>query len=72
MSSDGPLRIRRFAIDLAPISAARLERLKATLDASSYTEVIRLALRELETRVADEAARCESATTGATPQSRAS
>ena len=53
--------VRRFVIDLPAASSARLERLKAGLDASSYGEVIRAALRELEVRCADEAKRCAEA-----------
>jgi hypothetical protein len=53
--------IRRFVIDLPPASTMRLERLKAGMDASSYGEVIRAALRELEVRLADAAARCTAA-----------
>ncbi len=49
------IQIRRFHIDLPPVAAARMERLKAETDATSYNEVVRHALLEYEAVLAERA-----------------
>lgn len=40
--------IRRVQLDLGPVTMTRLEALKARMEAASYAEVVRQALRVLE------------------------
>lgn len=46
-SPDAPAT-RRISLDLGPSTVERLEQLRVLLEARSYAEVVRIALRKLE------------------------
>jgi Arc/MetJ-type ribon-helix-helix transcriptional regulator len=44
--------IRRITLDMPPLAMARLERLRDSLEAASFAEVVRAALRAYEDQLA--------------------